>query len=137
MEASVAMRLTKQEALSLFSYLEIGHKRVLLDKLELLKKNPDAVKLKEMKRMMLLISIWENYKSEKVRDKIMDLNALFIRDFYSEAIQRISIIELSFLVHLSFSYRNIKTKNAIRHLQHDEKFMRYFRECYSKLARKV
>lgn len=90
-----------------------------------------------MKRMMLLISIWERYKSEKVRDKIMDLNACFIGDFYSEASQRISIMELSFMVHLSFSYRNVKTKNEILLLKHDESFMNYFRECYSKLAGKA
>jgi hypothetical protein len=137
MEVRESMRLTKQEALSLFSYLEIEYTSVLNDKMQILKENPDTVLLNEMKRMVLVIKIYDHYKSPKVRDTIQDITALFIRDFYRDENRRISIRELSFLIQFIFSFRNVRVKKEIPLLKHNTSFLSYFKHCYRELAQCV
>ena len=134
MEAKEAMRLTKQEALSLFCFLEINYSSVLENKLAILIGHPDSELLLEMKRMFLIITILKSYKSIRVRDAIQDTTALFIRDFYRDEQGRISVNDFGFLIRFLFRFRNVRLKNEILKLKHNEAFVVYFKKCYQELA---
>jgi hypothetical protein len=130
MEASEAMRLSKQEALSIFSFLEIGYSQVLEQKFEIVKLNRSDNLLTEMKRLLLVVRIWKTYKSDKIRNIVQDTTELFIKDIYQDENRKLSINDLTFMIPFVFSFRHVHSKKQLRQIKHNESYMKCFRKSY-------
>ena len=130
------MSLSKQEALSIFSFLEIGYFRVLEQKLEIVKQSRSDNLLSEMKRLLLVVKIWKSYKSDKIRNIVQDTTELFIKDIYQDENRRLSIHDLTFLIPFVFSFRHVSSKQELRQIKHSESYMKYFRKSYREVVRR-
>ncbi len=133
MEASAAMRLSKQEALSIFCFLEIGYSQVLEQKLEIVKLNRNDNLLTEMKRLLLVVRIWKTYKSDKIRNIVQDTTELFIKDIYQDENRKLSINDLTFMIPFVFSFRHVSSKQELRQIKHNESYMKCFRKSYGEV----
>ena len=134
MEQSEAIKLSKREALSIFCFLEIGYSNVLEQKHEIVKKSPEYSLISEIKCLLLVVNIWKRYKSEKIRNIVQDIMELFIKDIYNDENKRISINDLKFMIPFIFSFRNVRSKKAMKQIKHNEDYVKYFQNNFQSLV---
>ncbi|MDO9153558.1 MAG: hypothetical protein Q7U47_07625 [Paludibacter sp.] len=136
METKEAIKLSKQEALSIFCFLEISYSNVLEQKLEIIKNSRECSLLPDIKNLLLVVKIWKNYKSEKIRDIVQYTMELFIKAIYQSENRRLSMNNLKFILPLVFSFRKVRSQKAMKHTAHNEDYLRYFRNNFKALAPK-
>lgn len=134
METTEAIKLSKREALSIFCFLEISYSSVLEKKLEIVKQSKDYSLLPDIKYLLLVVRIWKSYKSEKIRNVAQDTMEMFIKDIYRDENRRLSINDLKFMIPFVFSFRNVRSKKAMRQTNHTENYVRFFQKNIQALA---
>lgn len=134
METSESIKLSKQEALSIFCFLELDYSSVLEQKLDLVKNSRDYNLLPEIKYLLLVVQIWKNYKSEKIRNFIQDIVELFINQIYKDENKILSITDLKFMTPFIFSFRNARSKKIVKQTAHNEEYVKYFQRNFQVLA---
>lgn len=134
MEGSESIKLSKQEALSIFCFLELDYSGVLEQKLEILKKSKDYSLLTEMKCLILVVQIWKSYKSENIRIFIQDIVKLFINQIYKDENRMLLMTDLKFMIPFIFSFRNASSKKMVKQTTHNEEYVKLFQKNFQAFA---
>ena len=134
METSESIKLSKQEALSIFCFLELGYSNVLEQKLDLVKNSRDYNLLPEIKYLLLVVRIWKSYRSVKIRIFIQDIMELFINQIYKDENRMLLMTDLRFMIPFIFSFRNARSHKAVKQTAHNEEYVKHFQRNFQALA---
>jgi hypothetical protein len=134
MESTEAIKLSKQEALSIFCFLELSYISVLGHKLDLVKNSRDYSLLPEIKYLLLVVRIWKNYKSEKIRIFIQDIVELYINQIYKDENRMLMMTDLKFMIPFIFSFRNARSKKMVKQTAHNEEYVKLFQRNFQFLT---
>ncbi len=128
METSESIKLSKQEALSIFCFLELGYSSVLDEKIKQVRLNPSQQKVFDLKMLVAVVSVWKHYQSTKIREITQDALFLIINDLYvSKSVFYIK--NLKFLFRFVFQFRNVKNKKEIPNII-DSEYVAAFQKQY-------
>jgi hypothetical protein len=108
MEKSGSIKLTKPEALSIFSFLELNPLAVVKEKQKQLDTNFSERTLYDCKALRIIVKTYLNYKSDDIRFVVQELCRRFIEDIYNNGKRKRSMEELKFIISIIFRYRNLK-----------------------------
>lgn len=128
MEPTEAIKLSKQEALSIFCFLEVGYSSVLEEKMKQVKNNPNAQKVYDIKLLVYIVSVLKCYKSVRISEIVQDALSLIINDLYVRK-SVYEVDELKFLFRFVFQFRNVKNKKEMPNII-DNEYVAAFQKQY-------